>query len=375
MGRKVIDITGKTFGAWTVKNHVTGEKWLCQCVCGRIKELYKSSLLYGLSLCCGCLNKEKNRELGRRLQKFSLKHGKTGTPEYRAWQAAKNRCYNSKLKSYKDYGGRGITVCERWLNSFENFLEDIGERPSASHSLERINVNGNYSPDNCRWATKVEQAKNTRRNIYIEINGELKVVSDLCKEFGVLDKVVYARIATGWDPLKAVSTPSDETIAKRVRNNKAKGRALQNWVRDSLAKELPSLQQGDIKSQIMGMSGIDIELSPAARELFPFSIECKNYTKITKSDIKLAIKQSTTNKYTNTTAIVVFRQNSWRWEDTLVVCPVVDFVSNLITLVTKDKIKDGNVILETVNEKSCIGFDSLCYLKWKEFLSLYRQTK
>ncbi|MCK5608150.1 hypothetical protein KAR91_40085, partial [Candidatus Pacearchaeota archaeon] len=158
--KRKLSLVGKKFGRLLVLGEASkkGKKlyWHCVCDCGRNITVYAESLKGGDSKSCGCLNLER-----------VTKHGMIDTIEYTSWKKMKSRCYNPKHKHFNHYGGRGITVCGRWMESFENFFKDMGPRPSKKYSLDRINNNGNYEPSNCRWATLSEQHRNTRRNKYI----------------------------------------------------------------------------------------------------------------------------------------------------------------------------------------------------------------
>jgi hypothetical protein len=130
--------------------------WTCLCACGRQTVVTGSNLCNGSVQSCGCLSRDQTR-------KRSLRHGRSGTPEHRAWKGMIQRCTNTNAVNFRDYGGRGIKVCARWRNSFENFLADMGDRPSPQHSLDRYpNNDGDYEPTNCRWATKTQQSFNRR---------------------------------------------------------------------------------------------------------------------------------------------------------------------------------------------------------------------
>jgi len=125
------------------------------------------------------------------------------TPEYRAWQGMKDRCYNINSIPYKSYGGRGIVVCDEWKNSFSSFLLDMGKRPSNLYSIDRYpNNDGNYEPNNCRWATKKEQAINRRSSNFIEYDGERLTVSDMAIKLGVSQHTIYDRIIAGHSPFE-----------------------------------------------------------------------------------------------------------------------------------------------------------------------------
>lgn len=169
-------------------------KVVCACDCGVKKEIDINSIKRGKSTSCGCFNREKAK-------KNATKHGKsmikTGVrhPDYCIWIKMKSRCLNPNDKSYSNYGGRGITVCERWKSSFENFISDMGWRPNKNYSIERIDYNKDYCPENCKWIHKSEQSKNNRRVKLIEYNGLMYCLSDLCKilelPYGTMRHRVY----------------------------------------------------------------------------------------------------------------------------------------------------------------------------------------
>lgn len=154
-----ISLVGMEFGRLCVTRESPDRKngkvyWECVCKCGNDALIAGSSLRTGLSKSCGCGVKDSN--ISRSI------HGMTKSPEHKAWRQILARCDNKSNPGYKDYGGRGISVCERWRYSFLNFFEDMGRRPSSGHSIDRKDTNGNYEPDNCWWATRTDQNENTR---------------------------------------------------------------------------------------------------------------------------------------------------------------------------------------------------------------------
>ena len=135
-----------------------------------------------------------------------ITHGMRKTSEYSSWCDIKTRCFNTNHKQYLDYGGRGIKICDRWLN-FENFFADMGKKTSAKHSIDRIDNDGDYCPDNCRWATKAEQVNNRRSNRFITIGCVTLNVTQWTKEMSFGRTIIQARLDRGWSELKAVTTP------------------------------------------------------------------------------------------------------------------------------------------------------------------------
>lgn len=164
---KPLELIGLRFGRLTVvgqdENKHNNTRWICLCDCGEVKTIYGYNLTRGLTQSCGCKMRETVSDL------FST-HRLVGTPEHNSWRGMLARCNNPKSNSYKYYGERGVKVCNRWSESFENFLHDMGMRPHG-HSLERINTNGDYEPGNCKWADWFEQARN-RRNTNLKLYGE-----------------------------------------------------------------------------------------------------------------------------------------------------------------------------------------------------------
>ena len=130
------------------------------------------------------------------------------TPEYMTWNRIKGRCYNKNKQGYKNYGGRGIKVCNRWLESFDNFYEDMGKRPDG-YEIDRVDNNGDYSPDNCRWVTSKENRRNRRSSKLIEFEGEVKNLSAWAEEYGVNYIAVHQRLNRGWSIRKSLQTPTE----------------------------------------------------------------------------------------------------------------------------------------------------------------------
>jgi hypothetical protein len=179
-------------------------QWLCHCRCGVTKTIASGKLRNGTTVSCGC--HRISATVSRSYKHGSAKRNKT-TPEYRAWSGMIGRCYNVKNKKYPDYGGRGITVCQRWRESFEDFLSDIGVRPTGDYSIDRIEVNGNYEPNNCRWATLRQQARNKRTTVLLTLNGETLALSDWAERLGLPEGRIRNRLRLGWAADKALLTP------------------------------------------------------------------------------------------------------------------------------------------------------------------------
>jgi len=193
---------GDTFGRLTVVSLAENESrsFFCKCECGQNRTVLGKSLLSGNTKSCGCSR---------------IKHGHSGgvrrsmAPEYSVWQDMNRRCHSSSNRSFSSYGARGISVCDRWRNSFSSFYSDMGPRPTSSHSLDRINNDIGYSPENCRWATGKEQSRNTRRTRLLTVNGLTMSLSEWAERNGggLISTTISQRLKCGWPPELAVKEP------------------------------------------------------------------------------------------------------------------------------------------------------------------------
>lgn len=195
-----IDLSGQRFGRLTVFNPIRGGrevKWDCLCDCGNTAVVLGHCLRSGDTASCGCIRRETTAARGHNhLRHGAARLGKR-TPGYGVWTRLRNRCTNPNHQDWENYGGRGITVCTRW-DTFENFLADMGSRPSPKHSIERREVDGNYEPSNCEWATLVTQANNKRRNHKLTFAGKTLSISQWARELEVSKQVLLERVRSGW---------------------------------------------------------------------------------------------------------------------------------------------------------------------------------
>ena len=195
---KFIDICGERFGKLTVikksENRKELVQWICLCDCGKETLATSKKLRSGRKRSCGCLWLPA-------VVAAKTKHGHSSgghvSVELHTWMQMRSRCTNPSNKGYPRYGGRGIKVCERW-DDFQNFIDDMGHRPSPGHSIERVNNDGHYEPGNCKWATKYEQCRNRSNNIFIEYDGIKMCVRDASDLCGIKRETLYFRIKSGW---------------------------------------------------------------------------------------------------------------------------------------------------------------------------------
>ena len=188
-----IELTGQRFGrlevgAYDGLRNAKGY-WRCACDCGAQASVATQLLRSGKTTSCGCYRAEL-------MSKTKRKHGMSRTPEWNAYSGIKGRCLNPADPSFRNYGGRGIKVCNRWLESFSNFYADMGPRPEG-HSLDRIDVNGDYTPTNCRWATPTQQAQNKTTNVNLTHGGETKCLTQWAREHEVPMNTAHSRLQRG----------------------------------------------------------------------------------------------------------------------------------------------------------------------------------
>lgn len=184
------------------------------CDCGIRKEVGLGPLIRGSTSSCGCLKRDTDKK-----NLDSIKHGCSKTREYKIWDAMKQRCYSPNFDAYPYYGGRGISICDQWRNSFEAFIFDMGKCPYEKGRIDRVDSNGNYEPSNCRWvATQKEQANNTRGNRFVEYMGQRKTVSQWCDELKIVPGMVaLRRMHAGWDQIEAITIPIKGRPPRRPR--------------------------------------------------------------------------------------------------------------------------------------------------------------
>lgn len=201
---KLIDLSGQRFGRLTVIERTEKEskgqaRWLCRCDCGNTAIVQSYDLRSGNTQSCGCQRKEHFTH---------FVHGHSKERIYAIWKGMKSRCFNKNRKHYKDYGGRGITVCQEWKDDFESFYEwSIANGYSDDLSIDRINSDGNYEPSNCRWADGITQGNNKTNNAVIEFNGVAHTLSEWAGITGIKYATLYSRIVVyGWTAEKALTT-------------------------------------------------------------------------------------------------------------------------------------------------------------------------
>ena len=194
----LVEMAGRKFGKLTVlrregsDNHKNA-MWLCSCDCGGMpRAVVGSDLRAGKSKSCGCVTRT---------------HGMRFTREYEIWTSMKQRCGNKNHQFYHHYGGRGITVCDRWLDSFENFFLDLGPKTAKGYSLERVNNNLGYTPENCKWATQREQTNNRRVTVFITARGKTMSQAEWARELGVIPETLGYRRRHGWTDDQIINIP------------------------------------------------------------------------------------------------------------------------------------------------------------------------
>lgn len=193
------DLSGQIFGLLSVNGYAFSlnkrRYWECACACGKLCHVQGTLLTKGATSSCGCLRGES--------------HGDTDSKEHNAWLAMRKRCSTRKTnRDYDQYAGRGIRICDSWMNSYSTFLNDMGRAPSPDHTLDRKDNDKGYYKDNCRWALPKAQANNRSNNVYVKMNGVTKTVTEWCDEFKIVNPIrALVRIKKSWNPETAILTP------------------------------------------------------------------------------------------------------------------------------------------------------------------------
>jgi hypothetical protein len=230
------DITNCRFGRLLVLRpfeRVKGRQhWVCQCDCGNIHTVRGDVLKLGYANSCGCFRYEA---VSTSTSKYRRKLNNKPTPEFKVWQSMKNRCRESG--GQRGYSDRGIKVCDAWAKSFDAFMDDMGPRPSLAHSIDRIDVNGNYEPGNCRWATGKEQNRNRRNNRLVTHNGKTMCVAAWCEELGLQHGLVLDRLDSGWTDERALTEPN------------ARDRDPKRWQSAGFSKTLRKRMNGKVEAR------------------------------------------------------------------------------------------------------------------------------
>ena len=204
---KLVDLTGQRFGYLTVIERAPNKgrfvAWKCNCDCGNETVVTGQDLRTSHTRSCGCLQ----RAIFSDIAKENKTHGASNSRIYKSWTKMKIRCYNKNSKSYKDYGGRGITVCKEWMEFGPFYKWALSHGYADDLTLDRIDVNGNYCPENCRWATQLEQSNNKRNNRFITIDGETHTVSEWSRISNIKKVTIRNRLEKGWTEKDAVFHP------------------------------------------------------------------------------------------------------------------------------------------------------------------------
>ena len=214
MGKCCIDLTGQKFGRLIVVKRVqnigTRTAWLCKCQCGNERIATSGNLRQGNTTSCGCYHREA-------ASIANIKHRKSREKIYIEWSGIKTRCYNKTFDQYMNYGGRGITMCDRWRESFEAFYEDVSKLPhfgEQGYTLNRKDNDGNYEPNNVEWADRINQANNKRNNHLLTYNGKTQTIAQWSSDKNIPSSVILKRLSLGWGVDETLTKPVRQYIAK-----------------------------------------------------------------------------------------------------------------------------------------------------------------